>query len=783
MVFPPPSELLEQMAAAHAAHVVCRAVCTFEDEDSQVRLDEAARRLILIRHREFFALPLGSLGQAPSAAADAGTIRCDNGGKVENLRFSLTHRFVAVQRSDTTLELVDLTQGNTFTHICRGGGSKTRWRILGFQWTGTPVSDLLVVTSAGVEFYLVLPERCALKLVKTVQHAVSWCVYSHETRLLLLATGPQDTIIHGIQVQPTAIVRIPKFEVQLAPVADAAADAPTPGQGNGPRQRRSLLPTELSAARLYNMIFCVHVDPERQQVLLYQLFKDFVVRKFALHLYARQVAVSVVDNLLLVHSLESHVVLLFDIKINAQYPITAPLPLGTVPAATWGALYTPHWSLAPPDYVVDPQMGVVGELALDLHAISRSSIDKSCLMHFLLARTSSDAQEAILDVLRRAIDEQESLSVFSRMIDLVSASVTHANLRRRAHPPTPTAASAASAATSSFSSSSSSFAAAAAAAAAAASSSSSSAAAASPSTPEQLNSPTASLSLRSLPAASPALSGSRPRSAPAAHGGPSNGPPNGASSAEVAEGAEGADRSQSATDAATDAASAADQRIKPAQVEYQQGQPSAPSSAQMLRHVFQPAIAQLPTPPSPRCPKRRYLIAAMTECMRSQQQHALPSDGELGGALLALLAQQRSYFQLHQFVQYHIVTDSPALAAQLLSLAPDYPPASELALDMLRRLGGGANELILEHLLSHGQLLAACRFIRHERLFGYPARPLLAAAAASGNAETFAAVFGFLQQRNEVRRGGPAFLPEEGRSRSRSRRPASASRSTAASAA
>ena len=293
---------------AAAAHVVCRAVCTFEDEDSQVRLDEAARRLILIRHREFVALPLGSLGQAPSAAADAGTIRCDNGGKVENLRFSLTHRFVAVQRSDTTLELVDLTQGNTFTHVCRGGGSKARWRILGFQWTGTPVSDLLVVTSAGVEFYLVLPERCALKLVKTVQHAVSWCVYSHETRLLLLATGPQDTVIHGIQVQPTAIVRIPKFEVQLAPVADVA-DAPdlAQPQNNGPKRRRSLLPTELSAARLYNMIFCVHIDPERQQVLLYQLFKDFVVRKFALHLYSRHVAIryshsqyhspSVVDNL------------------------------------------------------------------------------------------------------------------------------------------------------------------------------------------------------------------------------------------------------------------------------------------------------------------------------------------------------------------------------------------------------------------------------------------------------------------------------------------------------
>ena len=50
--------------------------------------------------------------------------------------------------------------------------------------------------------------------------------------------------------------------------------------------------------------------------------------------------------------------LLFDIKINAQYPITAPLPLGVLPAATWGALYTPHWSLVAPGYVVDPQVGL-----------------------------------------------------------------------------------------------------------------------------------------------------------------------------------------------------------------------------------------------------------------------------------------------------------------------------------------------------------------------------------------------------------------------------------------
>ena len=83
-------------------------------------------------------------------------------------------------------------------------------------------------------------------------------------------------------------------------------------------------------------------------MLLYQLFKDFVVRKFALNLYSRQVALSVVDNLLLVHSLDSHVVLLFDIKINAQYPVTAPLPLAVTPAEGWGELYSARGRLCGP---------------------------------------------------------------------------------------------------------------------------------------------------------------------------------------------------------------------------------------------------------------------------------------------------------------------------------------------------------------------------------------------------------------------------------------------------
>ena len=174
--------------ASHS-HVLLRSVLEFDEEDAQVLFDEAAHRLILIKHREFFALPLRKF-QASGFGCSEQVIRCDNGGKVEAVRFSLNHRFAAVQRSSVELEFMDLLMGGGFTHKCHGS-SKTRWRILGFQWTGTPVSDFFVVTSVGVEFYLVLPDRKMLKMVKALSLAVSWCMYSHETRLLLLATGAQ----------------------------------------------------------------------------------------------------------------------------------------------------------------------------------------------------------------------------------------------------------------------------------------------------------------------------------------------------------------------------------------------------------------------------------------------------------------------------------------------------------------------------------------------------------------------------------------------------------------
>lgn len=91
------------------------------------------------------------------------------------------------------------------------------------------------------------------------------------------------------------------------------------------------------------------------QVFLYQLSRDSVVRKHALQLYSEEVRLSACDNLLLIHNLDAKVVLLFDLRINVNSAIAAPLPLRLVSADGFGPLYSVHWSYAAPNYIIDPQ--------------------------------------------------------------------------------------------------------------------------------------------------------------------------------------------------------------------------------------------------------------------------------------------------------------------------------------------------------------------------------------------------------------------------------------------
>lgn len=220
--------------------------------------------------------------------------------------------------------------------------------------------------------------------------------------------------------------------------------------------------------RLYGELFCAHLEVELKEVVLYRLSRDAVVRKHALQLFSSeasrslsrralraerhepnqshttlthpltpftrshqprtQVRLSVVDNLLLAHALDSQVILLFDLRLNEKAAIAAPLPLRALASDGFGALYSPHWIFAAPRYVIDPQAGRAGTLELDLRAISASSIDTCCLLQFLLHR--ADGAEVILQVLCGALEQQESLATCARMFDVLSGA--HAAATRAA---------------------------------------------------------------------------------------------------------------------------------------------------------------------------------------------------------------------------------------------------------------------------------------------------------------------------------------------------------------
>lgn len=73
------------------------------------------------------------------------------------------------------------------------------------------------------------------------------------------------------------------------------------------------------------------------------------------------------------------------------------------------------------------------------------------------------------------------------------------------------------------------------------------------------------------------------------------------------------------------------------------------------------------------------------------------------------LVRNNSFFKLHQLLQYRVVPDSTHVACQLLSIKAQYPPAFQLALDMLKRLNDPIR--IIEVLLSERLFIEALKYI------------------------------------------------------------------------
>ncbi|KAJ1191162.1 hypothetical protein NDU88_000478 [Pleurodeles waltl] len=157
----------------------------------------------------------------------------------------------------------------------------------------------------------------------------------------------------------------------------------------------------------------------------------------------------------------------------------------------------------------------------------------------------------------------------------------------------------------------------------------------------------------------------------------------------------------------------------------------------------------------------KFVSAVLMEYIRSLNQFQIPVQHYLYELVIKTLVHHKLFYMLHQFLQYHVLSDSKPLACQLLTLESIYPPAHQLSLDMLKRLST-ANDEIVEVLLSKQQVLAALRFIRsiggHDNI---SARKFLDAAKQTADNMLFYTVFRFFEQRNLRLRGNPNFTPGE----------------------
>lgn len=158
---------------------------------------------------------------------------------------------------------------------------------------------------------------------------------------------------------------------------------------------------------------------------------------------------------------------------------------------------------------------------------------------------------------------------------------------------------------------------------------------------------------------------------------------------------------------------------------------------------------------------QNYTISIIVEYFRSLNCYNIAIEHFLYKLLVNALLKDNRLYQLHQYLQYHVLSDSKPLACLLLSIQSNYPAANQLAMDMLKRLGT-ANEEIIDVLLSNNLVLPALRFaIQMKSDDQLIPGKFLETAKSMNDPAIYYETFKFFEERNVKLRGTPNFRLDE----------------------
>lgn len=356
-----------------------------------------------------------------------------NEGPIISIRYSLDAKVLAIQRSNHEIQFWNRETGTTFSQMCKSESES----ILGFFWTDCPTCDVVFVKTSGLDLFSLDSEWKSLHLVETKRFNVSWYVYTHESRVVLLASGMQCKSFIGYQLSSAGIIRLPRFEMAMA--KSEANSKPV------------LAAADVHIVTVYGRIYCLQVDGVAMLLHSYRFYRDAVVQQGSLPIYSSKIAVSVVDNVLLVHQVDAKVVILYDIFSDSRAPISAPLPLllrGCPRVATSSSqsisrdaetleakdlsdteaiVYGDGWTFLVPDLVCDAANGLLWKIHLDLEAISASSSEVPSVLEFLQRRRleAYKAKQLCLTIVSTIILERRPVSMVARAIDILVTSYSN----------------------------------------------------------------------------------------------------------------------------------------------------------------------------------------------------------------------------------------------------------------------------------------------------------------------------------------------------------------------
>jgi len=628
-------------------------------------------------NRQVFTVRSGGATGVSCKGPDDRTVRnfrMEDKGTVMSIKFSPEYKILAIQRGQRSVEFANYANGEIdpteYSQAVKGKMSK----IIGFVWTSA--YEIVFVTDCGLELFTVLPDKRMLKNVKVINLSVNWFVFHADSSLLVLSSGSSGNMLHPFQFKQQNINKLPKFEVELSP-----------GKGVG---QNILQERDVTIVMLYGQLYIsvlrqqprgsspaagpavgatanagVGAAPAGAEIVLCHIHKDGQIRKtdiLRLDLNGR-FAISIVDNLVVVHIQASKSSLVFDIRlggecpdhlVNIHRPLFGPVkikpfkitPSLGIPMVPKGAqeedefcqLYASTWILFQPDVVIDAALGCLWYLHLKLEQVVGLFKSKQRLIDFLLLRR--DSKMTILSVCKQLLGPSEApamLPVVARIFDRLNE--CYRAYMDQEQPSTTVAAGAQWFVDSEFHS-----------------------------------------ARASLDAGLTRLPGGILGSV------------------------------------------------------YRRRGPVIVDQSDMYTHVLSVFVDSKDIPP-------KRLVAVLIEYIRSLNQQRIPVQHYLYEILINTLVHRNCFYQLHQLLQYHVISDSKPLACLMLSLQSVYPPAHQLALDMLKRLGT-ANEEIVEVLLSKDQLLPALRFVRSIGAQDtISARKFLEAAANTKDDMTFYSIF------------------------------------------